>query len=145
MSLARAIRFLALSRFCVGYEALKYLSPVIKSSVYLEASSKVMTRQLSAREEISAGVRTSFVLERKPLAKALKISRSMQILSNSRLAEPMLFAAERTASPKSWPVKPGMTVSKSITHKALLVFLSNRTLFIFVSLWVTRIGILPSL
>ena len=39
--------------------------------------------------------------------------------------------------------EPGMTVSRSMTHKAVRLSRSSRTLFSFVSLWVTRKGSFP--
>ena len=50
----------------------------------------------------------------------------------------------RSASPKSYSMLPGITVSKSMTQTAFPLTWSNRMLLILVSLWVTRTGIRPS-
>ena len=53
-------------------------------------------------------------------------------------------APARMESPKSNAARPGITVSRSMTHTASPVALSIKTLLIFVSLCVTFSGSLPS-
>ena len=48
-------------------------------------------------------------------------------------------------SPKSESMEPGISVSRSKIQRARLVMLSNKILLIFVSLCVTRMGVLGSL
>ena len=95
--------------------------------------SSVMRRAPQGRLMISASVSTSRV------SLMSKCIRSRFGSSSSAVAAP-----KRMESPKSLAARPGMMVSRSMMQSPFPVFSSNRMLFSFVSLCVTRSGRSPS-
>ena len=72
-----------------------------------------------------------------PLVKASNSSISRPTFDKSTSSSSPLFAPKRMESPKSNAATPGIIVSKSITHNAFFVSLSNKILLSLVSLCVT--------